>query len=237
MIKKLSIFIILLFVFQIGQSQVLISLLLGDKLNTGKIEFGLDGGYNFSTMSGFESGKPLSTFNLGFYFDFLLKNQWYLNTGVLVKSSVGLSNLRESDVFILDPTTMYSDSGTYEQKTSYFHVPVAIKYRFKNHIYIHAGPQFALRHKAFLVFEGEKNQKTVEVKTDNRDLFTRIEVAAIGGIGYKLRKGEGMNIGIKYFYGLTNIFKDDYFQSKNSSFYVYVGVPIGRGKVEEKTVE
>lgn len=223
--------------FQIGQSQVLISLLLGDKLNTGKIEFGLDGGYNFSTMSGFESGKPLSTFNLGFYFDFLLKNQWYLNTGVLVKSNVGLSNLRESDVFILDPTTVYSDSGTYEQKTAYFHVPIAIKYRFKNHFYIHAGPQFALRHKAFLVFEGEKNLKSIEVKIDNRDLFTRLEVAVIGGIGYKLKKGQGMNIGVKYFYGLTNIFKDDYFDSKNSSFYAYVGIPIGRGKVEEKAGE
>jgi len=234
MIKKLSLLITLLFVFQIGQSQVLISLLLGDKLNTGKIEFGLDGGYNYSQMSGFESGTPLSTFNLGFYFDFLLKNQWFLNTGVLVKSSVGLSNLRESDVFILDPTTVYSDSGTYEQKTSYFHVPVAIKYIFKNHFYIHAGPQFALRHKAFLVFEGEKNTKTVEINTDNRDLFARIEVAAIGGIGYKLRKGKGMNIGIKYFYGLTNIFADDYFDSRNSSFYAYIGIPIGKEKVENK---
>ena len=234
MIKKLSFLIIFLFVFQFGQSQVLISLLLGDKLNTGKIEFGLDGGYNFSTMSGFESGKPLSTFNLGFYFDFLLKNQWYINTGVLVKSNVGLSSLRENDVFILDPTTVYSDSGTYEQKTSYFHVPVAIKYKFKNHFYVHLGPQFALRHKAFLVFEGEQNQKMVEVKTDNRDLFTRIEVAAIGGVGYKLRKGEGMNIGVKYFYGLTNVFKDDYFDSRNSSLYAYVGIPIGRGKVEKE---
>lgn len=233
MIKKLSLLIALLFVFQFGQSQVLISLLLGDKLNTGKIEFGLDGGYNFSQMSGFESGKPLSTFNLGFYFDFLLKDQWYLNTGVLVKSNVGLSNLRESDVLILDPTTVYIDSGTYEQKTSYFHVPVAIKYRFKNHLYIHAGPQFALRHKAFLTFEGEQNQKTVEVKTDNRDLFTRIEVSAVGGIGYKLHQGKGMNIGIKYFYGLTNVFKDDYFDSRNSSFYIYAGIPIGRGKVEK----
>ena len=234
MIKKLFLFILLISVSHIGQSQVLISLLLGDKLNTGKIEFGLDGGYNYSQMSGFESGKPLSTFNLGFYFDFLLKNQWYINTGVLVKSEVGLSNLSESDVFILDPTTVYSDSGVFEQKTAYFHVPVAIKYRFKNHFYIHAGPQFALRHKAFLVFEGEKNLKSIEVKIDNRDLFTRLEVAAIGGVGYKLKKGQGMNIGVKYFYGLTNIFRDDYFDSRNSSFYAYLGIPIGRGKIESE---
>ena len=46
-----------------------------------------------------------------------------------------------------------------------------------------------------------------------------------------------MNIGVKYFYGLTNIFKDDYFDSRNSSFYAYVGIPIGRGKIEEKAGE
>ncbi len=230
MSKKYSLLMLFLLAFQLGQSQILISLLFGDKLNSDKIEFGLDGGYNYSTMSGFESSKPLSALNLGFYFDFLLKNQWYLNTGVLVKSNVGLSNLSEGDVLKLDPNIYYSSKFTYEQKISYFHVPVAIKYRFKNHFYIHAGPQFALRHKAFLILKGEQNNKTIEVKTGNKDLFTRIEVAAIGGIGYKLRKGKGMNIGIKYFYGLTNVFKDDYFDSKNSSFYAYVGIPIGREK-------
>lgn len=234
MIKKFCLLLFLTFAYQIGKSQVLISILLGDKLNTGKIEFGLDVGYNYSQMTGFESRKPLGSLNLGFYFDFLLKNQWYLNTGVLVKSNVGLSNLTEADVTILDPSTTYINDGTYEQKTSYFHVPVVIKYRFKNHFYVHLGPQFALRHKAFLILKGEQNNKTVEVNTDNRDLFNRLEVAAFAGLGYKLRKGEGMNMGIKYFYGLTNVFKDDYFNSKNSSFNISVGIPIGREKAAKE---
>jgi len=233
MTKKTIAFILLLFAAQMGQSQVLISLLLGDKLNSDKIEFGLDMGYNYSKMSGFKSGTPLSTFNIGFYFDFKLKDQLYLNTGVLVKSNVGLSNLREEDVAFLDPATIYLDSGSYEQKTSYFHVPISIKYRFKNHFYISAGPQVALRTKASLIFDSEKDNKKVQVKTDNRDLFTRLELAAIMGVGYKLRKGTGMNIGLKYFYGLTNIFMDDNFNSKNSSFYLTVGIPIGREKAGE----
>ena len=237
MIKKLSVLFLLIISAHLSQSQVLISLLLGDKLNTGKIEFGLDGGYNFSRMSGFESAKPLSTFNLGFYFDFLLKNRWYFNTGVLVKSNVGLGDLRESDVLFFDPTIVYSDSGSYEQKISYFHIPLAIKYRFKNHIYISLGPQIALRTKAFLIYDGEQNNKTVEIKTDNRDLFDRLELSAIGAVGYKLKKGEGMSIGIKYYYGLTNIIKDNYFDSRNSSFYAYVGIPIGRGKAMKKSAD
>jgi outer membrane protein with beta-barrel domain len=234
MIRRLTVLIFLLLSSHWGRSQILISLIFGDKLNSENIEFGLDLGYNFSTLTNFESSKSYDALNLGFYFDFRLKNQWFINTGVLVKSQVGLDKLTQNDVLILDPTTVYADSGSYTQKISYFHVPAAIKYRFKNHIYFSLGPQFALRTKASLNFKTESGDKTLDVKTDNQDLFNRLEVSAIAGIGYKLRKGTGMNIGAKYFYGLTNVFKDNLFDSRNSSFYVYVGIPIGRDKAEKE---
>jgi outer membrane protein with beta-barrel domain len=234
MIKKVALIILLTFAYQTGQSQVLISLLLGDKLNTGKIEFGLDMGVNFSRLTNFESGRTLNKFNIGFYFDFLLKNHWYLNTGVLVKSNVGLNYLRENDVLILDPATVFNPTGIYSQTISYFHVPVAIKYHFKSHFYASVGPQFALRTKAYLIYDEEINLRSVQEKFDNRDLFTRLEVGAIGAFGYKFKKGEGISIGFKYFHGFTNIFKDDYYNSKNSSGYIYTYIPIGKAKVEKK---
>jgi hypothetical protein len=77
-----------------GHSQVLISLLLGDKLNTGKIEFGLDGGVNFPDIRGLDYGDMKAGFNLGFYFDIKVKEtNWMFHTGVLVKSSMGATNL------------------------------------------------------------------------------------------------------------------------------------------------
>jgi hypothetical protein len=217
-----------MFAFHQANSQVLISLLFGDKLNSEKIEFGLEGGFNFSNMSDFQSTTLLPAFNLGFYFDILLKDQWYLNTGVLVKSSVGLDKLSESDVSILDPQTIFLQSGDYSQKINYFHVPVTIKYRFKNHFFANLGPQVALRTKAQLIFDGEQDNKTVEIKTDNQDLFTRLEMGVVAGVGYKLRKGKGMNIGFRYFQGLTDIIKDDAISSRNKSYYFTVGIPIGR---------
>jgi hypothetical protein len=184
-------------------------------------------------MTGFTSGHPLRQFNLGFYFDFKMADQWYLNTGVLVKSTVGLNFLKEEDVALLDPTIVFTDSGTFSQEVNYFHVPVAIKYRFKNNFYLRLGPQFGLRSRAFLKFIGEAGNKQVEVKVNNNDLFHRFEVAVIGGIGYKLRKGEGMNIGIKYMYGLTNIMRNDTFKYQNRSLYAYIGIPIGRVQTDE----
>lgn len=76
-----------------AESQVLISLLFGDDLNTGKIEFGLDGGWTLSDQNGLVDSKMLSTYNLGFYFDFKLENSWILHTGVLVKSTMGAKDM------------------------------------------------------------------------------------------------------------------------------------------------
>ena len=101
------------------QSQVLIALLLGDKLNSGKIEFGLDGGLNFSQIGNMSSKSFSREFNLGFYFDIKMKEQWYLNTGVLVKSTLGLDNLTESDLEFLNATT-YDAEGDYKQRINNF---------------------------------------------------------------------------------------------------------------------
>ena len=51
----MRIFFILLLIMAVhsrSHGQVLISLLLGDKLNTGQIEFGLDGGLSLSNLHG-----------------------------------------------------------------------------------------------------------------------------------------------------------------------------------------
>ena len=72
--KKILVLLILTLNLATAKSQVIISLLLGDKLNTGKIEFGLEGGYNNSTLSGLPGANGMGGFNLGFYFDIKTKN-------------------------------------------------------------------------------------------------------------------------------------------------------------------
>ena len=95
----------------------------------------------------------------------------------------------------------------------------------------------ALRYKGYLRYFGDFNNKTTEFNTDNRDLFHRFELSVIAGVGYKLKKGEGMNIGLKYMFGLTNVLRDEVRTSKNSSFYFYFGIPIGKGKAAAKSKE
>ncbi len=214
-------------------SQILISILLGDKLNTGKVEFGLTGGLCHSKIFQDEYSKPLNAFFLGFYFDIKIKESWYLRTGVHVKGRLGASKM---PFYSLGDPKMDSvfGSGHVNRKISYFNVPIEIKYRFKNRIFVEGGFQVGLRHKAFDDFVNTIVDKEDLIFTkDIRDDFSRIDAGVSGGLGYKFAKGLGMNLGARYYYGFVDIYKDDNIKGTNSALYVYVDIPIGTGKADK----
>src|SRR5580765_104300 len=120
----------------LGYGQVLISLVLGDKLNSGKVEFGLEGGANFMTLGGLPQAKSTTGFNLGFYFDIKVKESpWMVHTGVIVKSSMGTSNLPTYSLGDPDLDKLFA-AGSVDRNFRYFNVPLTAKYNFKNHLFV-----------------------------------------------------------------------------------------------------
>jgi len=227
---------LLLFV-NAARTQVLISILLGDKLNTGKIEFGLDGGANWSTIKNLDGAKSLTGFNLGFYFDFKLKDpSWMLNTGVIVKSNMGADEL---PVYSLGNPTLDDAfiGGKITRKINYFNVPIMMKYSFKNHIYLKGGTQLGLRYKAFDEFKNSINDEDdLKYKLDIKDQFHPIDAGLAFGAGYRLMKGNGMNIGVQYYLGLIDIRVDDSSPNQfNRVLYLTVGIPIGKNPKKKQT--
>jgi len=224
---KKYLLIILLFTGVQTQGQVLISLLFGDMLNSDGLEFGLEGGVNWSNISGMETNKSLRTFNLGFYFDIRLKNQWSLYTGVLVKSNLGVDQLSANDLTFLGTET-YPENGDYAQEMRYFLVPALLKYNFENRIYIEAGPQFGLMYDAWVEYNSNIDGKDGTVKEYNKDNINRFDAGIMVGFGYRLQKINGMSFGVKYYYGLLDVYKDRS-GTKNSSIFLKITVPIGAG--------
>ena len=229
--KKYFVIISFLFFGFTSQSQVLISLLLGDKLNSDKLEFGLEGGLNWASISRMETKNLARFFNLGFYFDMKVKNQWAFYTGVLVKSNLGVEKLSENDLEFLMVRT-YPEKGEYKQVVNEFLVPALAKYNFKNHIYVEAGPQFGLRFKGFVEFNSDIEGIEARTREDNKDMLQKLDAGIVGGLGYKLLKGKGWTIGAKYFYGFVDVYKDRS-GTKNSSINIKVNIPIGAGAKKE----
>lgn len=219
-------------------SQVLISLIFGDKLNSEYLEFGLDGGINFSNISNIEGTKPNMGFNLGFYFDIGSRKypSWYINTGVIVKSPMGADNL---DVYSLGNEDLDNAfvNGHINREIRYFNVPILLKYKFHNNIFVKAGPQLGLLAKAFDEFIKEIDDEDLRYKNNIRDRIHVIDAGLTLGAGYRLMGGNGMNIGIQYYLGLVPVMKGDGPKQYNRSLYITAGIPIGKGKAAKRAAE
>jgi len=240
--KKYIVILGLLLIGFTSQSQVLITLLLGDKLNSPNLEFGLEGGLNWTNISGMETNNFARKWNLGFYFDIRLKNQWFLYTGVLVKSNFGVDKLTDNDLESLHATN-YNNldtiplEGDYSQKISSFMVPALIRYKFKNNMYVELGPQFSLMYKSWVQFDSDIEGRDVAVKEYNKDKINKLDVGIMVGMGYTLFKGTGWTFGAKYYYGFVDVYKD-ISGTKNSSFFLKMNIPIGAGeKAQQKAAD
>ncbi|MFC2126656.1 porin family protein [Bacteroidota bacterium] len=215
-----------------SKSQVLISLLLGDKLNSEGLEFGMEGGVNWSGISDLETSKRLLSINLGFYFDIRIKNQLNLYTGVLVKSNVGMNKLEMADLIFLG-SEIYPEPGEYKQVVNKFMIPALLQYKFKNRFYIEVGPQIGLIHGGRVEFNAEEGDKIIKIKEDNNEMLNKFDAGLSGGFGYKLMKGNGLTVGLRYYQGFADIYKDRS-GTTNHSLNLKVNIPVGANKKEQK---
>ncbi len=216
--------------------QVLMSLILGDKLNSGKVEFGLEGGANFPDIRELQDSDAKAFFNMGFYFDIKTKNpNWLFHTGVVVKGNLGAVNL---PVYPLGDPNLDSAfaNGDVTRKINYFSVPFMMKRKFGKRFYAEAGIMPALRYTAFDFFTADvQNADDLEYSSDTKDDYHRIDFGLAGGIGYRLMGGNGMNLGLRYYYGLVDITIDDSTADQyNSCLYLALGIPIGVAKARAR---
>jgi len=218
-----------------ANAQVIISLLFGEKLNTGKIEFGLDGGVNLASVDGVEGAKNLTAWNLGFYFDIKLNNpSWMIHTGVIVKSTLGTRN---APLYSLNDAVLDSafSGGSVAAKLQYFDVPILLKYRFRNNFSLEGGAMLGLLHKASDEFTNTvQDDDDLSYKRDVRDAYHPLDAGIMIGAGYRLLGGDGINLGVRYYYGLVDTYIDDSTPNRfNRSLYFTVGIPIGAGNDTE----
>jgi hypothetical protein len=230
--RTLVILLILIVASSRTHGQILISLLLGDKLNSGGMEFGLDGGVNFSTIHGLNPSGSRTGFNLGFYFDIKLKDpSWIFHTGVLVKSSMGAEDIPVYSLNNIDLDNAFS-GGSVKRKLGYFNIPAMIKYKAKNNFFVEAGPMFGLMNKSKDEFVASINKKDDLTYTlDIKDRYHPLDFGLMIGTGYRLLRGNGMNLAIRYYLGLVDITIDDTTAAQyNRTLYIALGIPIGAAK-------
>lgn len=126
-----------------------------------------------------------------------------------------LSEIPISDKFSFQPEIMYSGQGySFNDNTialSYLNVPLMGKYYLTKGLSVEAGPQIGFLFSA-------KNEKT-----NVKDSFNTFDLGANFGLGYKL--DNGLNFGVRYNLGLTDInnLDNSSIKNKNRALQVSVG--------------
>lgn len=229
--KSIATLLFIFFCSLSAHAQVLIAAIFGDQLNSGKIEFGLDGGLNRSWYLAREDAKGLNNFNLGFFFHIKMteNNKGYISTGVHVKSNVGASGMPTYSIGDQEVDNLFSE-GQLTSKVNVFYVPMMWQQRLGK-IYIEGGIQPGLRTKVYDIFKVEDAGGDLEYKKEVSDDYTRLDFGMVGGLGYRFKEGPvSTSVGLNYYAGIVDVYKPEIYNLKNSSLYVYARIPIGAGK-------
>ena len=102
-------------------------------------------------------------------------------------------------------------------------------------MYLEVGPQFGLMYNAWVDFFSDQDDKKIRIREFNKDKINKLDAGITVGTGYKLVPDTGMTIGVKYYYGIANVYKK-VSGTNNSSLFLKLNIPIGSGKKDKKTV-
>jgi hypothetical protein len=209
-----------------AHSQVIIALLFGDKLNSDKLEFGLAGGLNVSSISNFTDTKTRNGFNLGLFLNIKLNEDFFLRVEAVPKFPTGVTKLKPYSLNDAGLDSLLYD-GNVAREIKNIGLPVLIRYRIRNLLFAEGGPQLNLRTKAKDVFESGD----LTYKNHIEDNITRFDFGFTLGLAQKLNKEIGsVALGLRYYIGLTDIDKLAPGSQKNGVFQILASIPIGVGK-------
>jgi hypothetical protein len=224
--------VLLISLSQTGRSQILISILFGDKLNSGKMEFGLMVSPTLCNITDIDA-KYRTGLALGLYLNLKITDRFFFHPEAIPKSALGANKLAPYPSGDTTLDRLFAD-GSVQRKIKAISVPLLCRYRIGGLWFIEAGPQIDWMLKTTDEFKTKANGGDLSFSKEISDQFTRFDVGLAGGLVYKFKSTNSMSLGIRYFYGLTDIIKTSSGSQHNSAWLLNVYIPVGAGKAEAK---
>lgn len=216
-------------------AQVLIALVFGSKLQTDKLGFGLMVSPTFSTISELESKERFGV-GLGLYFDFKLSENLFFHPELGAKPAFGAAGLAPYPIGNDSLDAIFAN-GSVERKLKAFSMPLLMRYRLHQRLFIEAGPEVDMHLKIKDEFTVKENGGELTYTKISKEGFTRFGVGFAAGLMYKLKHDKGLGFGIRYYAGLTDALKIEGNQ-RNAAFLFNVAIPVGlKAEMERKKEE
>src|SRR5215510_14904776 len=135
--KKTIVLLCLCGLCKIMSAQIVIAVLFGDKLNTGKLEFGLVLSPTLTGISNIES-KRRGGLDLGIYFNIRPDKKFFIHAEGIAKGSLGAKDLIPYPTGSDTLDNLFAD-GTVERKIKAFSLPILCRYAISRKFFADAG--------------------------------------------------------------------------------------------------
>lgn len=210
------------------RAQVIIALLFGDKLNSDEVEFGLVISPTITNITKTES-KAKTELNLGLYFNVKMNDNLYLHPEVTVKGSFGAKDLPVYPTGNDSLDNLFS-TGTVQRNIRAICLPMLLRFRIYKPLFGQAGIQCDWLLNTKDVFKSEINGNDLRYTIKLEDEVPRFDIGLTAGLEFKLKKDKGMSLGLRYYYGGTDILDTPAGTQMNTAWVFNVHIPIGAGK-------
>jgi hypothetical protein len=231
--KKIVFAFLLTVAVKVSNAQVLIAILFGDKLNSGKMEFGLMVSPTLTNITNIDANaRPGIDF--GLYFNVKLNDRFYFHPEAIPKLAFGAKDITPYSLNNPGLDSLFT-GGSVNRAIKAIGLPLLMRYRFAGSFFIEAGPQIDLITNAKDIFKTEVNDNDLSYENKTKDQYTRFDVGYVLGVAYRIQPGpRGMTLGVRYNGGFTDIMKNESGNQLNSAWLFSVYIPVGSGKAAEK---
>jgi hypothetical protein len=217
-----------------AQGQIIIALLFGDKLNSGKLEFGLVLSPTFTNITNIESDYR-GGLTLGMFFNIRPDRKLFIHVDLIPKSSFGAKNIPPYSVGNDSLDNLFA-SGSVERIIKTVNMSVLARYTITPHFFIDAGIQPDLLYKPRDYFTVDHDGNELQYTKNIEDQFTRLDFQVAGGLFYRFKLEAGsMGIGMRYTHGITDIDKVVPGIQASSAWQFSLTIPIGAVPKEKST--
>jgi len=215
-----------------GNAQVLISIIFGDKLNSDKLEFGLMVSPTLCNITQ-DSAKYRFGLGLALYFNLKLGDRFYFHPEAIPKSVMGARHIKPYPTGDSTLDRLFT-GGEVIRKINAISLPLLIRYRITGLWFLETGPQIDWMLETNDEFKNSVNGSDLTYTKKIGENITNFDVGWAVGLVYKFEKQISMSMGIRYFYGLTDIVKTSTGNQHNSTWLLNLYIPIGAGKAAAK---
>lgn len=233
--KKIWILSLFYIGFQMhSDAQVIISLIFGDELNSDRLLFGLHLNYTGSHLTNIEGAENLGGVKLALLFNYRLNDRFNLQSELVPPMPFGTKGLTPYSLNDAELDAQFQ-GGEVERRIWLTGITALGQYRVWDYIRVEAGPEIFLRFKAKDKFIAESEAGDLSLERSIKDQTSTWEIGLALGASYQLGKGAGMLFGIRYYWGLTDVMKNDPGNQQFRMWQITSGIPIGRKKKMEKS--